>query len=50
MLQVNLCNNKKKLEQQLAALEWQLTQDTCDKDKEIHKYAIEQIKHKLKSM
>lgn len=36
-----------KLKEQIAALEWQSEQDTNDKDKEIHRRALEKLKNKL---
>lgn len=46
-LNVELTSNKDKLQKQIAALEWQLTQDTRGEDKKIHQYALERMKSQL---
>lgn len=46
-LQVEISKDKSKLQRQIEALEWQLTQDTNSKDKAIHQYALEQMWQQL---
>lgn len=36
--------NPQKLQQQIAALEYQLEQDTSEKDRKIHRAALEQLR------
>ena len=37
-------SDPKKREEMIFALEWQLTQDTNEKDREIHRAALEKLK------
>lgn len=47
MLLFHVPNDKKKLKEQKKALEWLLAQDTNEKDKQIHKQALEAINKAL---
>ncbi|MEC1866729.1 hypothetical protein [Bacillus paralicheniformis] len=47
MLLFHVPNDIKKLREQKKALEWLLTQDTNEKDKQIHKQALEAINKAL---
>lgn len=44
MLEVVTSTDKGKLAKQIQALEWQITQDTNDKDRQIHQKALEQLR------
>jgi len=44
MLKVMVPADKEKLDKQIAALEYQLKYDTKDKDREIHRAALERLK------
>ena len=46
-LQVEIPKDKSKLQRQIEALEWQLTQDVRSEDKAIHQYALEQLRQQL---
>jgi len=36
------------INKQIQALEWQIKQDICDKDREIHQRSLNQLKERLK--
>lgn len=44
MLKVEIPRDIVKLKQQIAALEYQIKHDTNEKDREIHKQALEELK------
>lgn len=44
MLKVEIPGDIVKLKQQIAALEYQIKHDTNEKDREIHKQALEELK------
>ncbi|MGJ7044622.1 hypothetical protein [Thermoanaerobacterium thermosulfurigenes] len=48
MLKVVIPENREKIQRQIQALEWQLTQDTDEKSREIHQQALETLKNALK--
>lgn len=49
MLRVELPNNIQKIDKQIQALEWQIKQDTNEKDIVIHKQALaDLINHRVK--
>lgn len=47
MLKVVIPQDIHKLIKQIAALKWQIKQDTNDKDREIHKKALDQMQQTL---
>ncbi len=47
-LNVVIHDDLSKLKKQIKALEWQIEQDTNDKDKSIHQEALNNLKDKLK--
>lgn len=49
-LKIVIPKNKKQIERQIHALEYQLTQDTRKKDKEIHSKALEDLKVALEQI
>lgn len=46
-LRIEISDDKGRLEKQAAALEWQPTRDTREEDREIHRYALGQVRGKL---
>lgn len=46
-LKVCIPKDKDRIEKQIKTLKWQLTQDTNDKDKEIHMMAIKSLEQAL---
>ena len=46
-LKVCIPKDKDRIEKQIKALKWQLTQDTNDKDKEIHTMALKSLEQAL---
>ncbi len=48
MLKVCIPKDQDRIKRQIKALKWQLTQDTNDKDKEIHLNAIKSLELALK--
>lgn len=47
MIKVQVPKDKAKIERQIEALEWQITQDKNDKDREIHQKALKELKKAL---
>lgn len=47
MVRVSVPTDKNKLKKQISALEWQLTQDKSEKDREIHRQALTELKREL---
>ena len=47
MLRVEIPKNKKKLEQQIAALKYQIFVDTNDTDRKIHEEALQVLEKEL---
>lgn len=48
MLKVVIPDNQDKIQQQIEALEWQITQDIDEKSIKIHQQALEALKNTLK--
>lgn len=50
--ELNVCvtDDIEKIEKQIKALEYIISIDTNETDKEIHKYALKEFKNKLKSI
>ena len=44
MITIEIPKDLSKIEKQIAALEWQIKQDTNEKDREIHKQALQELK------
>ena len=47
MIKVVVPNDKKKIQQQIQALEYLITVDTIEKDKKIHQYELQNLKDTL---
>lgn len=50
MLKFEVPKDKEKIEKQIKALEYQISIDTVEKDKEIHMMALNELKEALKPL
>ena len=49
-MKVEIPKDKERIKQQIQALEWQIEQDTNEKDKAIHQEALKDLQAALKGM
>lgn len=48
-IKISVPNDKTKIQQQIKALKYQITHDTNEKDKEIHKQALKELEKVLEN-